>query len=237
MIKPDVLSKGDQIAIVSLSSGVIGENFAKHELNRGIERLKEFGLRPVLMDNACRGIEYLKQHPEARAADLKQAFMMPEIKGIICAIGGDDTYQLVPYLLEDKEFKRLVQQHPKIFSGFSDTTINHLVLNKLGLVTYYGPNLLNDLGELDDQMLPYTQETFDSYFKNETPIEIKSSSVWYSERTNFSIEALNTPRIEHAEKHGYLALRGKGKVSGELFGGCLDSLWIIVNKVDNFYEI
>ncbi|MBF7123457.1 S66 family peptidase [Pediococcus pentosaceus] len=224
MKKLKALVRGDKVAIVSLSSGVLGESFAEHELKQGIQRLKEFGLQPIIMKNACRGIEYLKCHPEARAADLKQAFMTADIKGIICAIGGDDTYRLVPYLMEDEEFIRAVQAHPKIFTGFSDTTFNHLMLNKLGLITYYGPNLLNDLGELDRQMLPYTRETFASYLKNEIPVEIKSSPIWYDERVDFSIKALNTPRVKHDEKHGYLVLRGKGKVTGRLFGGCLNSL-------------
>lgn len=40
------------------------------------------------MPNALRGIEYLKNHPEARAQDLKDAFYDKSIKAIICAIGG-----------------------------------------------------------------------------------------------------------------------------------------------------
>ena len=44
MIKPQRLKKGDKVAIVSLSSGILGEAFAKHELDLGVKRLKEFGL-------------------------------------------------------------------------------------------------------------------------------------------------------------------------------------------------
>ena len=32
MIKPKKLQKGDKIAIVSLSSGIMGEDFCRHEL-------------------------------------------------------------------------------------------------------------------------------------------------------------------------------------------------------------
>ena len=35
------------IGIVSLSSGVIGEDFVKHEVELGIQRLKDLGLNPV----------------------------------------------------------------------------------------------------------------------------------------------------------------------------------------------
>lgn len=35
------------IGIGSLSSGIIGEDFVKHEVNLGIQRLKNLGLNPV----------------------------------------------------------------------------------------------------------------------------------------------------------------------------------------------
>lgn len=41
-LKP--LSKGDKVAVVSLSSGMFGEDFAKHELDLGLKRMKELGL-------------------------------------------------------------------------------------------------------------------------------------------------------------------------------------------------
>lgn len=75
MNKPKALKDGDKVAIVSLSFGIMGEDFCKHELEIGIRRLKELGLEPVFMDHALKGIEYLKQNPKVRAEDLKQAFM------------------------------------------------------------------------------------------------------------------------------------------------------------------
>ena len=98
---PRKLNKGDKVAIVSLSSGILGMEYCEHELKIGLERLKEMGLVPVIMPNALKGVDYIEKHPEARAADLKQAFMDNSIKGIICAIGGDDTYKTIPYLMED----------------------------------------------------------------------------------------------------------------------------------------
>lgn len=58
------------IAIVSLSSGTIGEDFVKHEIDIGIKRLNDFGLTVQFMPHALEGIEYVKNHPEKRAADL-----------------------------------------------------------------------------------------------------------------------------------------------------------------------
>ena len=101
MIKPERLKKGDKVAIVSLSRGLLGMPYCKHELELGIKRLQEFGLVPVIMPNALKEIDYLEEHPEERASDLKQAFMDASIKAIITAIGGNDTYKIIPYLMED----------------------------------------------------------------------------------------------------------------------------------------
>lgn len=225
---PRKLRKGDKVAVVSLSSGMLGEEFCSHNIEIGVRRLKEYGLEPVFMPNALKGIEYLKQHPEARAYDLKQAFLDDSISGIICAIGGDDTYRLLPYLMEDKEFIFAVQNNPKLFTGFSDTTINHLMLYRLGLCTYYGPNFICDLGEIAEDMLPYSKEAFESYLEGSRYNQIISSEIWYEERKDFSRAAIGTKRIEHKEERGYELLQGAEIFSGKLLGGCLESLYDIL---------
>lgn len=225
MKKPKKLNPKDKVAIVSLSKGLLGMTFCKHELELGIKRLREFDLEPVIMPNALQDMKYLEEHPEARAADLKEAFMDENIKGIICAIGGDDTYKLMPYLMEDEEFKNAVISNPKIFIGFSDTTNNHLMLNKLGLRTFYGPCFLADIAELDNEMLPYTKEYFKKLFEEEDSFEILSSPIWYSDRESFGVEELGKPRIVHQETHGYEVLNGGGVVTGKLYGGCIDSIY------------
>ena len=177
------------------------------------------------MPNSLKGMDYLENHPAAKAADLKIAFMDDNIKGIICAIGGDNTYRTIPYLMEDKEFINAVKNHPKIFMGFSDTTNNHLMFYKLGLQTFYGQAFITDLAELDNEMLPYTKEYFEKLFINEPGLEIKSSPIWYFERESFGPEEIGKPRKSQAESHGFEVLNGKGKVSGKLYGGCIESLY------------
>jgi muramoyltetrapeptide carboxypeptidase LdcA involved in peptidoglycan recycling len=230
MKKPKSLVRGDKVAVISLSSGMLGENFAKHELDLGLKRIKEFGLVPVVMPNALRGIEYLKKHPESRAQDLKDAFYDKSIKGVICAIGGDDTFRTLPYLMEDKDFINAVHSNPKLFTGFSDTTINHLMFYKLGMASFYGPNFVCDLAELDKEMLPYTRKAFLKYFENYNENSIESSNVWYEERTDFSVDALGTGRVKYLEKRGYEVLQGKGGFNGRLLGGCLESLYDILTS-------
>ncbi|WP_310601592.1 S66 family peptidase [Anaerosporobacter sp.] len=229
MIKPKQLSKGDKVAIVSLSSGMLGEEFCSHNIEIGIARLREYGLEPIFMPNSLKGIEYLHEHPEKRAEDLMMAFKDDSIKGIICAIGGDDTYRLLPYLLGDEEFVKLVKNSPKLFTGFSDTTINHLMFYKLGLVTYYGPCFICDLGEIATDMLPYTKNAWEGYFTGAERNEITASEVWYEERTDFSRAAIGTKRIAHKEERGYEIIQGSGSFSGKLLGGCLESLYDILS--------
>ena len=133
MVKPKKLKKGDTIAVVSLSRGVLGEDFCKHQLKIGTERLEKMGLNVIFMPNSLKGLKYIEEHPEKRAEDLKEAFRNPEIKGILCAIGGIDGYKIFPYLMEDEEFKKIVLENPKIFTGFSDTSVHHMMFHRLGL--------------------------------------------------------------------------------------------------------
>lgn len=225
MIKPYNLKKDDKIAIVSLSKGLLGMPFCKHELDIAIKRLRELGLKPVIMPNSLKDMKYLEEHPEDRASDLKEAFMDKDIKAIITAIGGNDTYKTIPYLMEDKEFIEAVKNNPKIFIGFSDTTNNHLMLNRIGLSTFYGPCLLSDIAELDNDMLPYTKKSFQKLFSNDSDYEILPSSVWYSDRENYGVEQIGKPRISHKELYGFEVLNGTGIVTGKLYGGCIESIY------------
>ena len=91
------------VGIVSLSAGTIGESFVKHEVEIGIRRLEEYGLKVKFLPHALSGIDYVKKHPKERAEDLLEAFCDPEIDMILSAIGGDDTYRLLPYLFNNNE--------------------------------------------------------------------------------------------------------------------------------------
>ena len=73
------------IAIVSLSSGIIGEPGVHFEIEIGLQRLKEYGLNVKFMPHALKGLEYVKAHPEKRARDLLEAFCDPEVDMILCA--------------------------------------------------------------------------------------------------------------------------------------------------------
>ena len=216
-----------KIGIVSLSSGVLGEDFVLHEVNIGIERLKEYGIEVEFLPNSKKGIEFIKNSPEARAKDLIKAFKDDSIDMILCAIGGDDTYRLLPYLFENNELKMAVKQ--KIFLGFSDTTMNHFMLNKVGIKTFYGQAFLPDVCELSNEMLPYSKRFFEELINTGKIKEIYPSDVWYNEREDFSEKAIGISMKEH-HNSGFELLRGNAKFEGQILGGCLDSIFNIFDN-------
>ncbi|MDS2908976.1 LD-carboxypeptidase [Streptococcus pneumoniae] len=201
------------IGIVSLSSGIIGEDFVKHEVDLGIQRLKDLGLNPIFLPHSLKGLDFIKDHPEARAEDLIHAFSDDSIDMILCAIGGDDTYRLLPYLFENDQLQKVIKQ--KIFLGFSDTTMNHLMLHKLGIKTFYGQSFLADICELDKEMLAYSLHYFKELIETGRISEIRPSDVWYEERTDFSPTALGTPRVSHTNT-GFDLLQGRALFEGKI---------------------
>lgn len=212
------------VGIVSLSSETIGEDFVKHELDLGVRRLKEYGLTVKFMDNALKGIDYLKEHPDKRAEDLLQAFSDPEIDMILCAIGGDDTYRLLSYLFENEELQKVVKK--KIFLGFSDSTMNHFMLYKTGLNTFYGQSFLSDICELGKEMLPYTKKYFEELITTGRIKEITPSDVWYEGRTNYDKDQLGV-ELTAKPNNGYELLQGIPVFHGKILGGCVDTIFDI----------
>lgn len=219
--------KVKKIGIVSLSSGILGEDFVSHEVKIGIERLKKYGIEVEFLPNSTKGIEFLKNNPKARAKDLIDAFKDDSIDMILCAIGGDDTYRLLPYLFENNELEMAVKQ--KIFLGFSDTTMNHFMLNKVGIKTFYGQAFLPDVCELSKEMLPYSKHFFEELINNGEIKEIYPSDVWYNEREDFSEKAIGISMEEH-HNDGFELIRGNAKFEGKILGGCLDSIFDIFDN-------
>jgi muramoyltetrapeptide carboxypeptidase LdcA involved in peptidoglycan recycling len=143
---------------------------------------------------------------------------------ILCAIGGDDTYRLLPYLFEHNELADAVTD--KVFLGFSDTTINHLMLHKAGLRTFYGQAFLPDICELGPEILPYTQRYFEELISTEGIREIRPSDVWYEQRDTFTPEQVGIQLPVHPD-HGYELLQGSPVFLGKILGGCIDSIYDI----------
>lgn len=218
MIKPQMLKKGDKIAIVSLSWGGLGDKYLIHKYYIAKERLQnDFGLEVITMPNALKGSEFVYNHPELRAKDLMDAFKDKTIKGIFCAIGGDDSIRLLPYIDYD-----VIKNNPKVFMGYSDTTISHFMLNKADVVSYYGPSVMCEFGEYV-KMFDYTKEAIENIlFKNTENYYVKSSEYWSNEHVSWKEENIHIQKKLIKEEHGYEVLSGKGKIEGQILGGCID---------------
>ena len=195
MLKPKRLDTNDKIAIVSLSWGGLGDKNLIHKYYIAKERLEnDFGLEVIPMPNALKGTEFVYEHPELRAKDLMSAFQDKTIKAIFCAIGGEDTIRILPYI----DFK-IIRENPKIFMGYSDTTVNHFMMNKAGLISFYGPSVMCEFGEYV-KMFDYTKEA----------------------------ENKNIEKTLIKEEHGYEVLQGTGKITGQILGGCIDVFPMII---------
>ncbi len=219
LIRPNRLRVGDLVATVSLSWGGAGDSEFRWRYEAGKRRLAEdFGLRVVEMPNTLRGAGYLYQHPEARAADLMEAFANPEIKAIFSCIGGEDSIRLLPYIDFD-----LIRANPKIFLGYSDSTITHLFCYKAGLTSFYGPSILAEFAE-NVQMFDYTAEYVRKTLFTSEPVGIiPAPREWTGERIEWLEE--NKHLTKTMQTHtGYEFLQGSGRVSGRLIGGCMEVL-------------
>lgn len=219
LIQPAKLSPGDKVATVSLSWGGAGEDSLRWRYEQGVERLTSiFGLEVIPMPNSLKGETYLAAHPEARAEDLMTAFADPAIKGIIANIGGNDSIRLLPYI----DFE-VIRRNPKIFMGYSDTTISHLFCFYAGLSSFYGPAIMTDFAEnvaMDD----YTVEAIQKILFQAKPVgEIPAPAKWTSEFLEWDIANKSIARPRHPNQ-GYELLQGNGMVEGALIGGCIEVL-------------
>ena len=117
----------------------------------------------------------------------------------------------------------VIKNNPKVFIGYSDTTINHFMMYKAGVTSYYGPSVMCEFAE-NYELHDYTKKYVDEVlFRNLENITIKSSPKWTSEFLEWSNEEYDSKKRKMSkEEHGYEVLQGKGTFEGELLGGCID---------------
>lgn len=216
MIKPGRLHRGDKVAVVSLSSGMLGEKRYMHKYELGKSRLQDlFGLEAVAMPNALKGIRYLYEHPEKRAEDWMMACEDSSIKAIITSIGGDDGISLLPYVDFD-----VLHRNPKVFLGYSDTTAHYLMMCRAGVVSFYGPALMSDFaayGSMPDYTVRAVQELLfegkDRWEIEKCPYWEKGSITWSKKNIDRQEERLPDPGHGRTLKPGMAAFSSWRRVS------------------------
>ena len=153
-----------------------------------------------------------------------EAFSDPSIKAIISTIGGDDSIRILPYLDLD-----VIRSNPKIFLGYSDTTITHFACFKAGLVSFYGPSIMAGFGE-NGGMFPYMIDSVRRTLFSSTPPGVVESN-----RNGWTVEMLNWAKPENQSQKrrlnpsvGWQYLQGRGIRRGHLIGGCFEVLdWLL----------
>jgi muramoyltetrapeptide carboxypeptidase len=128
MIFPSYLLPGDRIRIVSPAGKV-----QKDKVLPGIELLQDEGYEVLIGNHVFDKHFQYAGTDKQRAADLQEAISDPETKTIVCARGGYGTVRI----LEKIDFSPLLN-NPKWIVGFSDVTVLHAVLNRIGLTSIHG---------------------------------------------------------------------------------------------------
>ncbi|MDE7361177.1 MAG: LD-carboxypeptidase [Oscillospiraceae bacterium] len=211
LIKPNMLARGDTIAVISPSWGCAGAPRVRWQYRLGVQRLEELGLNVVAAPNALRGTKYLHDNPQARAEDFLWAFENNAVKAIIANIGGSDSVRLLPFLSA-----KTVCENPKIFCGYSDVMTLHLYCRRAGLSTFYGDNLLTTVAEAQGWH-EYSRASFKKTFFSDKPIGgILPSKDWSYEPNNHTNPNYVRGYIPNG---GYMLVQGSGRIRGALFGG------------------
>ena len=131
MIKPAYLKQGDKIALVAPAKRML-----EGELDEAIALVNSWGFEAVLGKNIYNEYDlgYLYAGTdEERAADFQWALDDESIKAIWCARGGYGSVKIID-LLDFTKFK----QSPKWIIGYSDITVFHNHVNRLGFETIHG---------------------------------------------------------------------------------------------------
>ncbi|MFT3884642.1 MAG: LD-carboxypeptidase [Flavobacteriales bacterium] len=126
-IIPPSLRPGDTIAIVPTARAI-----ALEELRDGIALAESWGLRVKLGEGIGRKHFQQAGTDAERAADLQAAINDPEVKAIWCARGGYGTIRLL-----DRVDLQPLLHAPKWIIGFSDITVLHSALTRLGVASLH----------------------------------------------------------------------------------------------------
>ena len=139
-MKPERLKKGDTIGIIA-PSNPITERY-KEYLNNSIKIFENMGFNIKLSHNIYKNTWGYSATPEEKASDINDMFADKEVKAIISAMGGDNSFNCLG-LIDYENIKK----NPKIICGYSDAT-NYLeaIYTKTGLITYHHLEMV-DLGK------------------------------------------------------------------------------------------
>ena len=129
----EALQKGDLIAIVAPAKGIEKEfvDFAE-------QKLIDLGFKVIVGKNCLGRHNYFSGTEAERLADFQWALDHEGVKAIVCARGGYGCVQLVDRINWAGQLS-----HPKWIIGFSDITVFHQRMQKMGIPSIHGTMPLN----------------------------------------------------------------------------------------------
>lgn len=125
---PPYLKPGDTVGILATARKV-----AEEPLGPAIKLLKNWGLNVVIGKTVGLDNNQLAGHDWQRATDLQQMLDNPSVKAVWCAKGGYGTVRIIDRI----DFSKF-RKKPKWIIGFSDATVLHSHINKMGIATVHG---------------------------------------------------------------------------------------------------
>ena len=220
LLKPKALQPGDKVAVVSPSWA--GASVYPERYLAGKKQLEsEFGLIAVEAPNSMISVQDNADNPQKRAEDINWAIQNKEIKAIIPVIGGDDAVRLLPFLDYNA-----IYQNPKILLGYSDTTALHLAFLHAGVQSIYGPAVMAGGFAENGGMLDYFKNSVRKTLFSSDPIgQIEPNmNGWTDLELPWSNPSNQFIKRKLKKPTGVKVLQGSGKVTGHLFGGCVEAL-------------
>jgi len=136
-IIPSALKKGDKIAFVSPSAR-LNDNFPA-SVTRATSHFEALGFKVKTIFTSPLSSDF-REATLQRCDELHAAFSDPDVKYVLCSLGGSICNELVRFLDYD-----LIKKNPKISCGCSDISLLHYALyTQCGLETFYGPAAISE---------------------------------------------------------------------------------------------
>ena len=136
------------------------------------------------------------------------AFLDKNVEIILCANGGYNVNQILPYI----DYKK-VQQNPKILIGYSDiTALLIAIMKKTTLTTYYGP-MLDGFSSANE----YTLKYFEKILEKKDFFITSSKEIYDYQKINGKIKEVTI------KNNGMIPIQ-EGKAIGKIIGGNLCTL-------------
>lgn len=129
IIYPKPLNPGDKIAIVS-PAGIVNPNFVDAAMNV----LSKEGWQPYIGKHALGQQGSFSGTIDDRFEDIKNAFLDPETRAVLCSRGGYGAVHLLERLSAIP-----LKQAPKWLIGFSDISAIHALMVSKGIASIHAP--------------------------------------------------------------------------------------------------